>query len=119
MPIALTELEIGLTAIAFTLAIFGIQGLISVLLEGRRLLPGRVRPRLTNPLSVAIVVFALLLFGIAIFLGIGIVRGWGPLALGTLAGLGCLDLALLLIFYKEAFIGDEACFDERNDGVPW
>jgi hypothetical protein len=26
---------------------------------------------------------------------------------------------LLLVFYKEAFIGDEATFDDRQDGVPW
>lgn len=119
MPTPLTELEIGLTAIAFTLAIFGIQGVISVLVEGRRLRPGRVRPRLTNPLSVAIVLFSLVLFALAVLLGIGIVRGWSATLLGALAGLGCLDLALLLIFYKEAFLGDEASFDKRNDGVPW
>jgi hypothetical protein len=32
---------------------------------------------------------------------------------------GCLDLAILLIFYKEVFIGDEARLDEIDDGVPW
>ncbi len=117
--VALSELEIGLTALAFTLAIFGIQGLLSVLLEGRRLHLGRVRPRLTNPLSAAIIVFSLALFVLSVFLGTGIVRGWSPRSLGTLAGLGCIDLAALLVFYKEAFVGDEARFDDREDGVPW
>jgi hypothetical protein len=115
----LSELEIGLVAVAFALTVFGIEGLISVLLEGRRLHPGIVRPRLTDPLSQAIVLFSLALFGIAIWLGYGIVSEWGPLVLGVAAGLGCLVLALLLVFYKEAFIGDEAGFDEREDGVPW
>lgn len=116
---ALSELEIGMVAVAFTLLIFAAEGLISVLLEGRELRPGRARPRLTNPLSLGIVVFALLLFAIAIALGIGLINDWDPEIIGLLAGAGCMDLALLLVFYKEAFVGDEAHFDHRDDGVPW
>lgn len=115
----LTEGQIGLAAWAFALAIYGVQGLISVMLEGRELHIGRVRPRLTNPLSLAIVVFALILLADAVLLGYGIIDDWEPMAIGTLAGVGCLVLALLLIFYKEAFVGDETRFDEREDGVPW
>ncbi len=115
----LNELEIGLIAAAFGLLIFGVQGLISVLLEGTRLHPGRVRPRLTNPLSVAIVLFSIVLLALSFALGYGIYVDWDPEVIGTLAGVGCLDLALLLVFYKEAFVGDEACFDDREDGVPW
>ena len=118
-PFSLSEVEIGLVAAAFALAIFGAQGLISVLLEGRRLHLGVVRPRLTAPLSIAIVVFSLLLFALAIALGVGLVRDWDPEIIGTLAGAGCIVLAALLIFYKEAFVGDETRFDERDDGIPW
>lgn len=115
----LTELEIGMVAIGFTSAIFGIQGLISVLLEGRELHPGIVRPRLTDPLSIAIVVGSVVLLGIGIALAYGIVTDWGAIVLGALAGSGALILSGLLVFYKEAFVGDEACFDKREDGVPW
>ncbi len=115
----LSEIELGLVAASFTLVIFGIQGLISVALEGRRLTPGIVHPRLTDPLSLAIVVFSLLLLAVAVALGYGIVNDWGAIALGVFAGAGCIILAMLLVFYKEAFIGDEARFDEREDGVPW
>lgn len=115
----LSEAEIGLVAIGFTLAIFGIQGLISVLLEGRQLHLGIVRPRLTDPLSLAIVAFSVLLFAVAVVLAYGIVLDWGPIVLGLLAGAGCFILAMLLVFYKEAFVGDEACMDDREDGVPW
>ena len=115
----LSELEIGLVAAGFALAIFGVQGLISVLVEGRRLHPGIVRPRLTDPLSLAIVGVSLALFGVSLVLGYGIVSGWAPLVIGLAAGVGCLILAMLLVFYKEAFVGDEAGFDEREDGVPW
>ena len=115
----LSEVELGLVAAGFALAIFGIQGLISILVEGRRLHPGIVRPRLTDPLSVAIAVSSLVLFGIAVALAYGVVLNWSPIVLGVLAGAGSLILAMLLVFYKEAFVGDEACLDDRDDGVPW
>lgn len=115
----LNELEIMFVIAAFALVIFGLQGLISVLLEGRRLHPGIVRPRLTDPLSLAIVGFSLLLLALSIALGYGLIQDWDPEIIGIFAGGGCIVLAALLIFYKEAFVGDEACFDERDDGVPW
>lgn len=115
----LSEAEIGIVAIGFTMAIFGFQGLISVLLEGRQLQVGIVRPRLTDPLSWGIVLFSLLLLAVAVALAYGIVLDWGAIVLGLLAGAGCLILSTLLIFYKEAFVGDEARFDQREDGVPW
>jgi hypothetical protein len=117
-PLPLSELQLGAVGGALTLAIFGIQGLISVLLEGRELRPGLVPPHLTNPLSAAIVIVSILLFGDALLLGYGIVNGWGTAALGV-AGAGCVFLATLLVCYKEAFLGDEARFDDREDGVPW
>ena len=90
----LSEIEIGFVGVALTLVIFAVIGLNSVLLEGYRLEPGRVLPRLTNPLSVAIVILALLLLAISVALGIGITQGWGPAALGLLAGAGSMTLTL-------------------------
>jgi len=113
------ELEIGLVALAMTLLIFAVEGLISVLSEGRELEPGLVPPRLTNPLTGAIIVASLILFGISVALGIGLVNDWDVWAIGWLAGIGSILLAIILVFYKEAFVGDEAHFDDRNDGVPW
>ncbi|MEJ7762082.1 MAG: hypothetical protein WKF80_04750 [Thermomicrobiales bacterium] len=113
------ELEIGLVALVVTLLIFAVEGYISVLSEGRQLEPGRVAPRLTNPLTVAIIVASLVLFAVSITLGIGLVSDWDVWAIGWLAGGGCILLAIILVFYKEAFVGDEAHFDDRNDGVPW
>jgi len=116
---ALTELEIGLVAWALALVIFGVQGLLSVAVEGRELRPGHVEPRLTGQLSVAIVAFGLALLAISALLGVAILDGWPPARVGTLAGAGCLILGLLLVLYKEAFVGDEAALDERDDGIPW
>ena len=118
-PVPLSELQLGAVGGALTLAVFGIQGLISVLLEGRELRPGMAPPHLTNPLSAAIVFVSILLFGDALLLGYGMVMGWGTAALGVAAGAGCVFLATLLVCYKEAFLGDEARFDDREDGVPW
>ena len=118
-PLPLSELQLGAVGGALTFAVFGIQGLISVLLEGRELRPGMVPPHLTNPLSAAIVIVSILLFGDALLLGYGIVTGWRTAALGVAAGAGCVFLATLLVCYKEAFLGDEARFDDREDGVPW
>jgi hypothetical protein len=118
-PLPLSELQLGGIAVALAMAIFGVQGLVSVAIEGQELRPGIVPPQLTNPLSAAIVVVSFLLFVVAILLGYGIVNGWDTLRLGVAAGAGCLFLGMLLIFYKEAFLGDEARFDDREDGIPW
>jgi hypothetical protein len=115
----LSELAIGGVAIALTLAIFGIQGLLSVLLEGETLTPGRVWPRLTGPLSAGIVIAAILLLADAIALGWSLVNGAATVWIGVYAAIGCGLLAVILVFYKEGFVGDEAGFDDRNDGIPW
>jgi hypothetical protein len=115
----LSELQIGLAAWAFALAIFGLQGLLSVAVEGRELRPGRTPPRLTDALSVAIAICSLLLLVAAALLAVGIRAGLSIQTIGLAAGLGCLLLAVLLLFYKEAFLGDEAALDRRDDGLPW
>jgi hypothetical protein len=115
----LTELELGGIAWAIGLAIFGLQGLLSVLVEGEELRPGRVPPRLTDPLTAGIIVFSLALLAVATALAYGLTANWSPGAIGSLAGAGCLAVAAILVFYKEGFVGDEASFDERDDGVPW
>jgi hypothetical protein len=115
----LTELELGGVAWAIGLTIFGLQGLLSVLVEGEELHPGRVQPRLTDVLSLGIVVFSIALIVAATLLAYGLTAEWSEGRIGALAGAGCLAVAFLLVFYKEGFLGDEAGFDEREDGVPW
>ena len=115
----LSEIQIGLAGIALTLAIFGAQGLISVALEGRQLKPGRSAPRLTDPLTGAILVLVVVLLATAWWLASSLLGGSGVTQVGLAAGVGCIALALLLVVYKEAFVGDEAHFDRRDDGIPW
>jgi hypothetical protein len=117
--IALNELQLGATAWALALGIYGVQGIVSIVVEGRQVLPGTIKPRLNDPLTWAIAALSVLLFVLAGLTGFAIVSGQSTALIGTAAGAGCLDLGLLLLFYKEAFIGHEAHLDLRQDGVPW
>jgi len=126
---ALNELQIGATAWALTLGVFGVQGIVSIVLEGRQLFVGTIEPRLNplrasrygvdNLLGVAIAALSVLLFILAGLTGLAIVSGQPTAVIGSAAGAGSLDLGLLLLFYKEAFIGHEAHLEPRQDGVPW
>jgi hypothetical protein len=110
---------LGGVAWAIGLFVFGVQGLISIASEGEELRLGRSRPRLTDLLSGAIVIFSLGLFALAILLAFGISLDWRTRTLGIFAGVGCLVLSVLLLFYKEAFVGDDAEVEPRDDGIPW
>jgi len=116
---ALNELQIGAAAWAVTLAMFGAQGIVSIVLEGRQLFVGTIGPRLANPLSAAIAACSILLLILAGLTGLAIVSGQPTAVVGTAAGAGCLDLGLLFLLYKEAFVGHEAHLEPRQDGIPW
>ena len=126
---ALNELQIGAAAWALTLGMFAAQGIVSIVLEGRQLFVGTIGPRLSNPLraarygvhplSAAIAALSVLLFILAGLTGLAIVSGQPTPIVGTAAGAGCLDLGLLLLLYKEAFVGHEAHLEPRHDGIPW
>lgn len=118
-PGPLSELHLGYTAAVLGLGIYGIQGFVSVAVEGEELRPGRIPPRLTDPFSLAILILGVGLIILAGFLIYGIAADWATDVLGLLAGGGSIIIAILLMFYKEAFVGDEVSFDDREDGVPW
>jgi hypothetical protein len=115
----LTELELGGAAWVVGLTIYGLQGLISIAIEGEELKPGRMPPHLTDPLSLGIAILSIAVIVIAALLGYGVSSDWSVRTLGFIAGIGCIAIASIAVFYKEGFIGDEARFDERDDGVPW
>jgi hypothetical protein len=112
---ALSGLQIGFVAWAFTLLVFAIQGVVSIMLEGRRLQPGARPPRLTRRRSAAMLALSCLLLGLAGLVGLAIVGGQPTPIVGATAGAGCLVLALLLLLSKEAFIGHEAHLEQRHD----
>jgi hypothetical protein len=116
---ALTELQLGATAWALALGIYAIQGVVSIVAEGRKLVPGSVAPRINNPISLAIAGLSAALLVTAGVTGWAITSGQSTAIIGSTAGAGCLLLGLLLLFYKEAFIGHEAHLELRQDGIPW
>ena len=116
---ALNELQIGAVAWAVTLGIFGVQGIVSIVVEGRQLFVGTIGPHLTNPLSAAIAACSILLLILAGLTGLVIVSGQPMAIVGSVAAAGCLDLGLVLLLYKEAFVGHEAHLEPRQDGIPW
>ena len=116
---ALTELQIGASAWALALGIYGVQGVVSILTEGRSIVPGTIAPRMNNWISLAIAGLSIVLFVAAGLTGWVIVSGQSSAVIGAAAGAGCLLLGFLLLFYKEAFIGHEAHLESRQDGIPW
>jgi hypothetical protein len=117
--VALNELQIGAAAWTLAVGLFGVQGFISIVVEGRRLAPGVINPRMNNQIGTTIATLSVALFSLAAITGLAIASGQSPAVIGTAAGSGCLTLGLLLLFYKEAFVGHEAHLDLRQDGVPW
>ena len=116
---ALNELQIGATGWALALGLFGVQGFISIVVEGRQVIPGVIQPRMNNQIGAAIATLSVALLALAAASGLVIAAGQSPAVIGIAAGAGCLTLGLLLLFYKEAFVGHEAHLDLRQDGVPW
>ncbi len=97
MPKALSDLEIAVVAWGLTLLIFAVQGFISVLLEGREVRAGRIRPHLPRGIGVARALGSLVLVASAIILGVGIALHGSVRVSGSLAGVGAIVLALALM----------------------
>lgn len=115
----LSELEIGLIAWAVVLSIFGLQGLVSYVLDGPEPRPGTRAPDPSPSLGILISVGCVLLIGMAAVLAAAILRGQAVALIGLSAGAGCLLLVLILGAYKQAFLGDEVRVETRQDGIPW
>jgi hypothetical protein len=111
--------QAAMAAWALALGIFGVQGIVSIVAEGRQLFVGTIGPRLTTPLSAAIAACSMLLLFLAGLTGLAIVSGQPTAVVGSVAAAGCLDLGLVLLLYKEAFVGHEAHLEPRQDGIPW
>src|SRR5205085_7152155 len=71
--VALNELQLGATAWALALGLYGLEGIVSIVVEGRQVLPGTIEPRLSNPLSAVIAALSVLLFALAGLTGVAIV----------------------------------------------
>jgi hypothetical protein len=116
----LESYEIALIIWSFLLGLLGLQGLISIYLEGEVEEPS-VRP--VPPASWGVV----LLMAVLTAANVGAVwvfiqqlyQGAAPSTLGQLAALLAFLLAALVGFYRRNFIDDVVIAQERDDDVPW
>lgn len=120
IPAHLESYQIALIVWGFVIALYGVQGLLSVWLEGQQLQPGEKHsPR--EPLG-AVVVIALLA-GLALFFAVQFVRSLqqqpDPQRLALYGALLFFGLAAMFVLYRKYFIGDEVITQDRDDGVPW
>lgn len=120
IPAHLESYQIALIVWGFVLALYGVQGLLSVWLEGPQLRPGE-KNQAREPLG-AVVAIALLT-GVVFFFAVRFVQSLqhqpDPQRLALYGALLFVGLAAMLVLYRKYFIGDEVVTQDRDDGVPW
>lgn len=120
IPEHLESYEIGLVAWIFLLALFGIQGLISVWLEGKELKLGREKRPSESPIAViAIGILTVAELVLAVSFIQSLQANGSPKALAIYAALIFFSLAAQLCLYRRYFIADEVIAQERDDELPW
>ncbi|HED03235.1 MAG TPA: hypothetical protein ENI60_00465 [Candidatus Fraserbacteria bacterium] len=116
----LESYEIALVIWSFLFILLGLQGLISVYLDGE---VEQVEVRPAKPAPWPVVWFMLLLtaanVGTAWEFAQQLFHGASPSSLGQLAALLLFILAALIGLYRRYFIADVVVAQERDDGVPW
>lgn len=112
--------EVALVIWSFVLGLLGLQGLISIYLEGDVKAVGtHAPPPLTWPVMLLVLALLALNFWSA-WTFVQLLFGEGsPEALGRLASLMVFILAALLVIYRRYCIEDKVVGKPRNDGVPW
>ena len=112
--------EIALIIWSVLLGLLGLQGLISIYLEGEVEEVGVYAA--PKPSWGIVALMAALTGGVVWAAGAFIQQGVGgetANALGPLAALMAFLLAALVGLYRRYFINDEVVAQERDDGVPW
>lgn len=112
--------EVALIIWSFLFGLLGLQGLVSLWLEGEVDEPGE-RP--APPLGRGPLMVAVLLTAAEVGLSVHLVRqlfgGDSPGAAGRTMALLALGLALLLMLYRRYAVDDVVIAQDRDDGVPW
>ncbi|GBC76415.1 hypothetical protein HRbin07_00616 [bacterium HR07] len=120
IPAHLESYQIALIVWGFVLALYGVQGLLSVWLEGQQLRPGE-KHQAREPVGAVIAIA--LLTGVVLFFAVQFVRSLqhqpDPQRLALDGALLFFGLAAMLVLYRKYFIGDEVVTQDRDDGVPW
>jgi len=120
IPAHLESYQIALIVWGFVLALYGVQGVLSVWLEGQQLQPGEKK---AAPEPLPAVAAITVLAGAEIALAVQFVQnlrhGPNPHALALDGALLFLGLAAMLVLYRKYFLSDEVITQDRDDGVPW
>lgn len=120
IPAHLESYQIALIVWGFVLALYGVQGLLSVWLEGQQLRPGE-KSSAREPLGAVIAIAVVA--GLVLFFAVQFVRSLqhqpDPQRLALYGALLFFGLAAMLVLYRKYFIGDEVVTQDRDDGVPW
>lgn len=116
----LESYEIALIIWSFLFLLLGLQGLISIYLEGETNFARRIKAHGGSWWTVLITV--VLTAGVVWFswqFVYGLFNGGTPEGLSQLAGLVALLLAVLVGIYRKSFVDDVVVEQERTDDVPW
>ncbi len=120
IPAHLESYQIALIVWGFVLALYGVQGLLSVWLEGRELQPAE-KNSAREPLGAVVAIT--LVVGVVLFCAVQFVHSLqhhpDPQRLALYGALLFLGLAAMLVLYRKYFVDDEVVTQDRDDGVPW
>ena len=124
LPMSLSSVEIGLTALSAVLLVYGCIGLLSVWIEGEAPVPGQRRrtPGLVSlvvglGLGVAVAVLGALLVGVILSELHGApVR---PLLEGGIMAGISLSTALGIVVYRRYFVTEDVLVEDQDSEVPW
>lgn len=116
----LESYEIALIIWSFLFGLLGLQGLISIYLEGE-VDEASIRPARPAPWGVLMLMAVLTAanVGMAWIFIQELYQGADPSNLGQLAALLAFLLAALVGFYRRYFIDNVMIAQERDDDVPW
>jgi hypothetical protein len=116
----LDSYEIALIAWVLLFAVVGIQGFLSMFIEGDTESPGHAKKKRA---PILIVDLMIVIVGIDIYLAWSFVQQlYGPASphiLAQIASLMAFSLAALFTLYRRYFIDDVVISQERDDEIPW
>ncbi len=113
--------EIALVIWSFVLGLLGLQGLVSIYLEGE---VDEVGVRPARPVSNGALALAAALAGLEVWLALRLVQqlfaeGGSPEAAARTMALLAFGLAALIGLYRRYAVDDVVVAQDRDDGIPW
>lgn len=113
--------EIALIIWSFLLGLLGVQGLVSIFLEGE---VDEVGARPARPISGGVLTLAALLMALEIWLSVQLVRelfaeDGSAVTAARIMALLAFGLATLIGLYRRYAVDDVVVAQDRDDGLPW